>query len=253
MKKLLFLLFILFIGIILFVFLDMRYDEAMSVREFNQSQEELREFKIIGKISDISFEDFTVVDLEFPEHSVVYEIDEGEDLLEGFSLGDVVLIKSEYVDDSEYLRALEIEKIEDERTLSQIPVKEPLLQVTVLEYPQELADICEVAEFTLNIENLGEVPISHEDLYDEGFGYTIIYRVNDEERAFLPIEDFGELQPNEEARVSFETHENVNTAMQEGENIIGFDWGKRSMQEDDFTIIDSSERISIFLENYDCE
>ncbi len=252
MKKIFFFFFILFIGIVLFVFLDMRYDQALSVREYKQSQEEIGDFKIIGKISDISLEDFSIVDLEFPEHSVAYEIH--EDLsLEGFSVGDVVLIGTRDDQDSDFLRALSIEKIEDERTLSQIPVKEPLLSISILNYPENLSDICETAGFDLEITNLGDNPISHENLYDEHFGYTVLYRINDEEKAFLPIEDFDTIESGESKDVTFETYENTNSAMQVGKNLVGFDWAKRSIHEDNFTVINSSERVSIILENETCE
>ncbi len=252
MKKILFLIitFITLSAIIIYVTLDMERDEALSVRDFHEIEniQEKGEFELLGQISAVSFDEFTLVDVDFPENEVSYFFDEDVFTLDSFSLGDLVVVKGIYDEDISMMKAKDLEKVDSDRALTQLKGDSPVLKPSIIDYPENIEDVNEDFEILVELENTSEVSISFDDVYDESFGYTLIYKVNDEEFAFHPFEDFGEIGPGEVKEAIFTTNDETKSAMQQGENSIQFIWGKKSLYEEDYTSLFNSETVNIFVE-----
>ena len=240
-KIIIFALLSVLVAFVVFVSSNQEYSDAMSVREYNRlGKKTKQEVEVIGKIKSISFETFTIVDLEFPEDKLVYTFEKEKISLKSYSLGDTVLVKSHDKKDDTDIEATNIMKMNINRALKHLRNRKPLLKPSKAENTSE-------GMLKIKLENVGKNTVNYKDLYDENFGYSLVYKLNNKTYPFQPVEDFGTIAPGEIMKVNFPIDINMISEMEKGENIVTFIWGQKSLYDEDFKTILESEPIEIIL------
>ncbi len=243
-KIFVFIFLVIFVLITFFFISGLGYDEAVSVKEFNRSGGERtqRNSFVIGKLSTISFDFFTIADLEFPEEKIEYMFEKNELSLSNYAVGDAVLVESSYDKERQSMKASNIETVNLNRALRHLEARKPLLK------PGKTSELSNDT-FMITLENIGIKTIKYEDLYDENFGYSLIYKLNDELYLFHPIEDFVKIEPGDLIEVEFPISVNMLSEMRKGENVITFIWAQKSLYDNNFKSILESEPIEVILED----
>ncbi len=231
-KTILYIFLIFTIAIIMFIASNINYEEAVSVKDYHELGEET-DLQVVGRISSISLDTLTVVDLKFPEKSITYEL-EGEEInLEEHAVGEIVLVEGYYDKNSNSMKAVNIREIEDERNIKHLDSEDTHVKISIVDYSKDMI-------FTIRLENNSNKTINYEDLYDEHFGYTLIYELNETIYSYEPVENFGQLKPEEvkeiEVILTPEIKSNTNT--------IKFMWAKKSLHDIEFETISESEEIT---------
>lgn len=221
--------------------------EPITVRDYLLNEEGKKEetLKIWGTISDISFDFFSIRDLDFPENEITYFFNPEELSLSSYAIGDNVLVKGIYDKNHSMMEGIDIKRIEDDRAL--LLKNGPVLAIEILDHPNIIFDKSEEIAITIQIENTGDIPITHKDIYNENFGYTIIYNLNGQNFAYQVFEDFKIVEPNEIKNFEFLTDVAINSQMKEGTNRISFAWAKKSIYDEEFTHISKSNEVEIIF------
>ncbi len=242
-------LILLIISGFIFVVLNIEYRQAMSIKEFQSLAEakQSQEQKLLGQVSHISFDYFTIIDIEFPENTVTYYFEPDNISLEDFALGDVAFVTVEKD------QTLSINKIPKPDALQYLAKRKPFLKFSITQYPKTVLNACEEFKLKVKIKNWGDIPIKYDDIFDANYGYAIIYQVNGSNHISYSLENFDVLNPGEEKELVFETNQNTNSNLQKGENTIQFSWGQKSLYDLNPEPLTASEKITIFVEQESCD
>ena len=94
-KITLFIFFTLLLVATIFVVIDINDVDAISVKEFTQLQEEEQKtrFRILGNINQITQDSLSIVDLEFPEDKITFDLDSSDLSFSNYAIGDTVIIE----------------------------------------------------------------------------------------------------------------------------------------------------------------
>jgi hypothetical protein len=244
-KVVLFTLLILSIATLIFVTSNMENQEVITVKDYIRLEKKQKASTILGKLTNISFDSFTIADLEFPEDEVIYIFEKNELFFNNYALGEIVLVDGFYDKNLSVLESSKIQSIDENKALLYINRRRPLVEISVVKYPGIISDTTQESSFKIALKNIGKIPISYDDLYDKNFGYSFIYRLNENFYPFQTIEDFGVIEPGEEKNV--EVLVAAETIAQS--NMIKFIWARKSLYDEEFTIISESEAIEIVFED----
>lgn len=228
----------------------------MTVKEFQTFAEKKddKEQILLGKVSEISHDYFSIVDIEFPENEVTYYFQADELPLGEFALGDIALAKGDSNTTDFDLKLSAIEKIDLDYAQNYIARRKPFLKLSIINYPKVIKNACEEdIPFELNIKNISDIPINYDDLFNEHFGYTITYRINDVDYIYHSIENFGTIRPGEDKDIKFFSNPITNSNMQIGNNSVYFAWAQKSLYDIEFLPLSSSEAVNISVQSNLCE
>jgi hypothetical protein len=237
MKWIIISLLIIFLIAILF-YVYPRHTDAIGVKEYNNLREvdQKKEYVVFGMISEISGELFTLMDIDFPEDTLVFQFETNQT----FALGEYALIVGQINKDIGILEAKKVEKLNDNTAKRYSEIRKPLVDITILDYKYNCDDLL----FTLELKNGRERDIIYENLLDRNFGYQLTYKVNDIEYNSYennPISHFEKIGPNENKEILFEINPNLLSA----ENEISFSWIKKSLYDDTPEYLYTTEKINL--------
>ncbi len=254
-RLLLFVFIVLIATTIILTALNIEYREAISVRDFQtfEESERTQDLKILGKLSYIASNSFSIADIDFPENTISYSFNAGELNLENYAISDTVLVSGIYLDNYTEMQGTEIQRINQEDASKHLARYKPMLSISITDYKKSLEDPCESLEYKLKLTNTGKKEILHKDILDEKYGYTLVYTINGKDFAFFEIEDFDKIEPTEEVKATVKNNNSIKSTMVEGNNEISFSWGQKSLYDEEFKKLSSSETVSINILNNSCE
>lgn len=91
--------------------------------------------------------------------------------------------------------AKNIVRIEKEKALELINAQRPLLEIEIVEYPENITHTCETLKFKLKLTNTGQIPVSHADLYNRDYDYALYFFIDGVHRiANSDREDYEQLK-----------------------------------------------------------
>ncbi len=139
---------------------------------------------VFGIVSDMSTSSFILKDPEGKDSQIiVYFVNplNQENLVDMTKISDGGYVVAEGKWDTNYtsLIAEKITKIEEEFAKDFLASKIPMLEIEILEYPENIAHACETLKFKLRLTNTGKIAISHSDLYDKDYRYGIYHFIGD--------------------------------------------------------------------------
>jgi hypothetical protein len=139
---------------------------------------------VFGIVSDMSTSSFILKDPEGKDSQIiVYFVNplNQETLVDvtKISVGDYVVAEGKWDTDYTSLIAEKITKIEEDFAKDFLASKIPILDIEILEYPKRVSHSCETLKFKLRLTNTGEIAITHSDLYDRDYGYSIYHFIDD--------------------------------------------------------------------------
>jgi hypothetical protein len=253
-RALAFIIFLALLASFLFIAFNTDHQEAISVKQFSrlESKEKEIDLKIIGDISEISKNSFTIVDLEFPEDEIMYSL-QSDIPMKDFATGDTVFVSGNYNVENLELEALDIKKISRDNALRHLRMLKPSLDVKILKYKQNVGDICEEIDFEIKLKNTGQETITYEDLYDENYGYSIVYILNETEYPYFFMDNFESIKPGEEKTITLKVEDAIKKQMVKDENSIQFAWAQKSLYSEEFLPLNLSEEVKIYLKDTNCE
>jgi hypothetical protein len=244
-KIVLFTLLVFSIAILIFVASNMENQEVITVKDYLRLENKQKTRTVLGRLTNISLDSLTISDFEFPEDEIIYTFEKNELFLNNYALGDTVLVEGFYDKELSILKSSKTEKIEADKVTFYINKRRPLIEISVIKYPGVIPNTSQESSFKIVLKNIGKVPINHKDLYDNEFGYFFIYRLNDTFYSFQNIDNFGIIEPGETKEITVpivaETSANSNT--------ITFVWARKSVYDEDYTVLSESEAIEIVFED----
>lgn len=235
-KITLFILFLVFLAAVILVTLNMEERKALGVKDFHklESTQEQKGLKILGKIIEITFDSFTIADIDFPEDEATFTFEREKFSLEEYNVGDAVLITISQDEYTSEMKAIEIQKIDIKSLNSYLFWNKPIIDINVIKFSNNFE---EGIDFEIELINKSNRIISYENIYNENYGYTLIYELNNKQYTYHPVQQFESLEPEETKIINVL----IENGFQEGENSIQFIWVKKSLYEEDFLKISSSE------------
>jgi hypothetical protein len=92
-------------------------------------------------------------------------------------------------------------------------IENAAFNIQILDYPKEVENICQEFEITMKIKNLGDKPLTYNDIVEDGnYFLDLTSKEMDEDRPYLntvkkdngsKITDFGTLEPGDEAEITY--------------------------------------------------
>jgi hypothetical protein len=172
--------------------------------------EDEKVLKIYGIVSDLNdgSSSFILKSAEGQGYqTIVYFIDptNQEQLVDigKISTGNYVVVEGKWSVSYSSVIAEKITAISEDFVKDFIASKIPMLEIEVLDSPEDILHTCETVKFKIRITNNGKIPISHADLYSREYGYGMYYFIDED--SFISNSDredyaqvFEELDDKEE-------------------------------------------------------